>query len=266
MCATLRARNARMKKPILTLTFFLAMAPALAFGQIVSETSSEADTGGNSTGSSGTTTSGEASASAHTTTIVADEGGTVEITVETEADGVKETQHIKEEFPQGGTVNASANTGGEARAGVSVPKVLEVDEKENKIIMEFIEGEQAKNVASSLSAGDLQNLAYNIGISVGKLHYAGLIHGDLTTSNMILKDGKLYLIDFGLGQQSAHPEDQGTDLAVLHESIRATHLKQLEILWLKIIEGYKSVFPQADKVLKALHSIEMRGRYMRRSP
>ena len=153
-----------------------------------------------------------------------------------------------------------------ARAGVSVPKVLEVDEKENKIIMEFIEGEQAKNVASSLSAGDLQNLAYNIGISVGKLHYAGLIHGDLTTSNMILKDGKLYLIDFGLGQQSAHPEDQGTDLAVLHESIRATHLKQLEILWLKIIEGYKSVFPQADKVLKALHSIEMRGRYMRRSP
>ena len=153
-----------------------------------------------------------------------------------------------------------------ARAGVSVPKILSVDKKENKITMEFIEGEQAKNAIPKMSKKELEDLAYNIGTSVGKLHYAGLIHGDLTTSNMILHDNKLYLIDFGLGQQSAHPEDQGTDLAVLHESLRAAHFKQMEILWPKIIEGYKSVFPQADKVLKALHSIEMRGRYMRRSP
>lgn len=151
-----------------------------------------------------------------------------------------------------------------SRAGVNVPKILEVNEKENKIVMDFIDGEQAKAAIPKMSKKELEGLAYNIGTSVGKLHYAGLIHGDLTTSNMILHDNKLFLIDFGLGQQSAHSEDQGTDLAVLHEALRAAHLKQLEILWPKIIEAYKAEFAGSDKVLKALHSIEMRGRYMRR--
>lgn len=151
-----------------------------------------------------------------------------------------------------------------ARAGVLVPKILETNEKENKITMELIEGEQVKNAIPKMGKKELESLAFNIGTSIGKLHSAGLIHGDLTTSNMILHDKRFFLIDFGLGTQSAHPEDQGTDLAVLHEALCAAHLKQLDILWKGIIEAYKKEFSGSDKVLKALHSIEMRGRYMKR--
>ncbi len=153
---------------------------------------------------------------------------------------------------------------GAARAGVSVPKILGIEEKQNKIIMEFVEGKLVKEAIAGMNEDELKLLAEKIGRVVGKLHSAGIVHGDLTTSNMILRDDNLFFIDFGLGQFSSHPEDQGVDLAVLHESIRAAHFKQLDIIWPKLIDAYKMEFPAADKVLKALHNIERRGRYVKR--
>jgi len=149
-----------------------------------------------------------------------------------------------------------------ARAGVSVPKIFSVDEKENKIIMEFIEGKLVKDVLNE--GKEITSLAKNLGMAIGKLHSAGIVHGDLTTSNMILSKNKIVFIDFGLGQHSSHQEDQATDLAVLHEAIRASNFENLNTIWPKIVEAYKSNFTQADKVLKALQSIESRGRYVRR--
>ena len=151
-----------------------------------------------------------------------------------------------------------------SRAGVSVPKVLSVDEKQNKILMEFIDGDAVKNIITNSSKKDLDSLAKKIGTALGKLHRNGIVHGDPTTSNMILHGNELFIIDFGLGTHSDHPEDQGTDLAVLREALRAAHLKQLDILWNGIVKAYKSEFTGSDKVLKALHSIEMRGRYVKR--
>ncbi len=102
----------------------------------------------------------------------------------------------------------------EARAlGVSVPIIYDVDVVENKIIMEHIDGKQAKEIISSGS--EAEDLCTRIGSIVGILHSNHIVHGDLTTSNMLVSDGDIYLIDFSLGRKSQGIEDKGVDLHLL---------------------------------------------------
>lgn len=151
------------------------------------------------------------------------------------------------------------------RAGVSVPKIFSVDEAGAKISMEFLYGERLKEVFNSeIGIEKKKSLAEEIGKSVGKLHSHNLIHGDLTTSNLILKENKIFFIDFGLGFQSNKAEDFATDLSVLKEALKSTHFKDLNSLWAEILAGYKKTFPEPEKVFKALENIELRGRYVER--
>ena len=152
-----------------------------------------------------------------------------------------------------------------SRAGVAVPKIFSVDEKEMKIVMEFISGERLKEIFNSeISLEEKEKLAEKIGESVGKLHAHNLVHGDLTTSNLILHEKRVFFIDFGLGFQSSRAEDFATDLSVLKEALKSTHFKDLNILWPQVISGYRKNFPEAEKVFKALENIELRGRYVER--
>ena len=148
------------------------------------------------------------------------------------------------------------------RAGVPTPAILEVDEKNFKIVMAFVEGQRLKELISKDC--DLEKIGTAMGENIGKLHTAGIVHGDLTTSNMIMSAEKVYFIDFGLGFFSERAEDYAIDLAVLREAIKSTHFKHLNALWGYIIQGYKDAFGGAEKVLKSLDNIEMRGRYVRR--
>jgi TP53 regulating kinase-like protein len=150
------------------------------------------------------------------------------------------------------------------RAGVAVPAVLAVDEKNAKIVMEFIDGARLKELLNETDDKTRISLAKLIGDAVAKLHSHNLIHGDLTTSNMIFCSGSIFFIDFGLGFFSSHPEDQGVDLAVLHEAIRSTHFQHLDAIWGGILSSYSTAFSAAAKSLKALEGIENRGRYVRR--
>jgi len=145
------------------------------------------------------------------------------------------------------------------RAGVNTPDVLSVGG--NVIRMTFIDGRRMKEL---LNAGaDLPRLAEMIGEAVAKLHSAGIVHGDLTTSNMILHGGRLYLIDFGLGFFSPKVEDQATDLAVLYEALQSTHFKHLNTLWQNILKGY-GAYARSTDVLGQLEDIQKRGRYVKR--
>lgn len=148
------------------------------------------------------------------------------------------------------------------RIGVSTPKILEV--KEFSIVMEFISGKKVKEI---LNENDdmLEFISFEIGKNIGKMHAYGIIHGDLTTSNMIFYNGEVYFIDFGLGFFSQRIEDFATDLSVLKESLKATHYKYLNNIWNKIIEGYKLANPKWKEVLKQLERVETRGRYIKRS-
>lgn len=151
------------------------------------------------------------------------------------------------------------------RAGVSTPKIVNVDEAGATIVMEFIDGPKLKDALSDMDAKRRASVAQSVGVAVGKLHSAGIIHGDLTTSNMLLVDDAVWFIDFGLGFFSDRMEDFGTDLAVLHEALRSTHFKFLDELWQDFLSGYRTSFAGADQALKALEAIEQRGRYVRRT-
>jgi len=160
---------------------------------------------------------------------------------------------------------------GAGRAGVAVPAVLAVDEKGAKIIMEFVDGKRLKELINETDDKTRKHLAEMLGETVGRLHAHNIVHGDLTTSNMILAPSKgsggekLFLIDFGLGFFSGRAEDRGVDLAVLHEAVRSTHFEHLNSLWTIIVKSYSASFAGSEKGLKALESIEKRGRYVRKT-
>jgi len=150
-----------------------------------------------------------------------------------------------------------------SRAGLNTPKVLEVNEKECKILMEFIEGKRLKELLNDNS--DKEKLSQQIGEGVGILHNRGIVHGDLTTSNMIQKNNKIYFIDFGLGFFTQRLEDFGTDLTVLKEAFKSTHFNDMELIWKNFIIGYGKTCKKSKEILNVLKKIETRGRYVKRN-
>jgi Kae1-associated kinase Bud32 len=145
------------------------------------------------------------------------------------------------------------------RAGVLVPQILE--ERECKIEMEFIEG---KKVRDALTDGNLEEICTKIGESAGRLHSFGIIHGDLTTSNMIISAKKLYFIDFGLGFQSKRIEDMAVDLRLLKQALDSTHYNMSEKAWKIILKAYQINCSDASSVIRTLAEIGKRGRYSKR--
>ncbi len=145
------------------------------------------------------------------------------------------------------------------RAGVPVPQILA--ESDFSIKIEFMDGMKVKD---ALDEKNCKELAGKIAVSISKLHDKDIIHGDLTTSNMILKDNEIYFIDFGLGFFSEKTEDKATDLYLLHEALESTHFSVLEKAWETILNTYKEYYNGADKVIKTLAKIEKRGRYRER--
>ncbi len=146
-----------------------------------------------------------------------------------------------------------------ARAGICVPKVLDV--KKFNINMELIEGPKIKDV---LAKDNMETICKCIGESIARLHAASIVHGDLTTSNMILSVDDVYFIDFGLGFISEKPEDMATDLHLLEEAIVSTHHKIASDALDIIFETYVSVYKDADDVISRLEKIKKRGRYVKR--
>ena len=71
-------------------------------------------------------------------------------------------------------------------AGVPTPLIYMVNVPEAAIVMEYIEGQQIKQLLNKAPQEQRHELCIAIGTLIGKLHSHGLIHGDLTTSNMIL--------------------------------------------------------------------------------
>ena len=142
----------------------------------------------------------------------------------------------------------------------NVPKVILVDEINKTIELENIKG---KKLADYLEKLNLKKICEQLGNSIARVHSAGIIHGDLTTSNMILssKNNKVYLIDFGLGFHSSRVEDKAVDLHVLKEALQARHPSIYEKAFALIIKSYKKHSPQATQILNQLARVEKRGRY-----
>lgn len=152
----------------------------------------------------------------------------------------------------------------EARnAGVPTPLVYDVDLAENACIltMELINGEQVKRLLNRMPLVQARRMAPRIGRMVGALHAGGIIHGDLTTSNMLWSGGLMYFIDFGLGALSDDLEARGVDLRVLKEAFGSTHSHLGECFEL-IIKGYCGAFDGGEEAVERMGEIASRGRYM----
>jgi TP53 regulating kinase-like protein len=148
--------------------------------------------------------------------------------------------------------------------GIPTPIVYEVDRVGMRIVMEFVDGRQVKLILDKLRPGARRRLCDVIGRQVARLHRAGIIHGDLTTSNMILtRDGKVYFVDFGLGEYNPSLEARGVDLHLLKRALQSIHFKVTDEAYRAVIAGYTREFGKgAREVIKRVEEIDKRGRYV----
>ena len=135
------------------------------------------------------------------------------------------------------------------RAGVKTPVLYDVDLENKAIIMEEIDGVMLKEVIDD-------DLALRLGGEISKLHSADIIHGDITTSNILFKDDKLVFIDFGLGRYSQLNEDKAVDLLVLKKSLQSIDYNLAVKYFDLVLKGYGD-----ESILKTIDDIESRGRY-----
>ena len=163
-----------------------------------------------------------------------------------------------------------------------MPAVWAVDWEEGWSLVEWIEGGTVKEWIRNRGQEKegLRVLLGRMGRAVGKLHAAGVVHGDLTTSNMMLRpaktpqqnsqsseeqgitgiaDAEIVLIDFGLATQAVQEEDRAVDLYVLERAFGSTHPKE-EGLFGLVLEAYGSSYKGAKSTLRRLEDVRMRGR------
>ena len=145
--------------------------------------------------------------------------------------------------------------------GVSVPIIYDADLEDGKITMEYIEGKRVKDILNELSEVERARICEKIGENIAKLHNKDIIHGDLTTSNMMLFDDRIYFIDFGLGEKNDEIESKGVDLHVLMEAIESTHSRHANCFDY-VLDGYKKELEEdANLVVRKIEEIVKRGRY-----
>ncbi|MFW9922999.1 MAG: KEOPS complex kinase/ATPase Bud32 [Candidatus Thorarchaeota archaeon] len=150
-------------------------------------------------------------------------------------------------------------------AGVRTPFIYDIDIDNTTLTMELIDGEILKYALPKMDFIQQKDICKKIGVEIGKLHKAGIIHGDLTTSNIIfLANQEIVFIDFGLGFISDRIEDIGIDLYLLERAFISTHPDIFENLWEAIIEGYKLTSPFGEDIDNKIKEISSRGRYSER--
>jgi len=143
--------------------------------------------------------------------------------------------------------------------GVPTPLVYFVNLEKALIVMQEIPGKPVHDLPEL----KIIELSKEIGKLVGMLHKNGVMHGDLTTSNFIFFQNTVFVIDFGLSQNTIKPEDHAVDLRLIKEILNSAHAKIMEPAWKNFLTGYKSIVGNANyvKITKLVSDIESRGRY-----
>ena len=142
--------------------------------------------------------------------------------------------------------------------GVRTPLIYKIERESGAIVMEFISGKRMKDALN----GKNLNLCRLLGNKIGILHSNGIVHGDLTTSNIIIHNNAPVFIDFGLGFYSRKIEDFAADLLNFKKTYNATHFN-LPGGWELLLQGYmKTSGARAKQVIKQVAEIEGRARYL----
>jgi len=153
--------------------------------------------------------------------------------------------------------------------GLNVPQVYEIDTHNSIIIMKYIEGEKLKVLLKKLDDAKKEDFFRKIGKYIASLHKNGHIHGDITTSNLIItKEEEIFLIDFGLHEYSDTIEDKSVDIHLLKRVLISSHGDDYELCFKAFLEGYKSEYEKENlndckSIIKNVDAIATRGRYVK---
>lgn len=164
------------------------------------------------------------------------------------------------------------------KAGILAPKIFHMDLKERKIYMEFFEKAITvkdfvnKFLPNQCVPDETQNKLINelfekIGTIIGTMHAKNIIHGDLTTSNILLNpktedfsDYDVIMIDFGLSHYEEGAEDKGVDLYVLERALLSTH-SNLPQLFDIVLQNYRKMNSKEENtVIAKFEEVRARGR------
>lgn len=145
--------------------------------------------------------------------------------------------------------------------GILTPLIYLVDVKNSAIIMQYVHGTTVQLLSDDL----IIRLSHTMGRLVGILHKNGIMHGDLTTSNFVYDQihDILYMIDFGLSQNTQKPEDHAVDMRLIKEIFNSAHAHIMTDSWKRLLQGYTSVvgYDRCSKIKQLVLEIEGRGRY-----
>lgn len=162
---------------------------------------------------------------------------------------------------------------------MSVPAVLALDWEAGWMLMEWVEGQTVREVLERRKGSKREetgSLMGKVGKAIGRMHEIGIVHGDLTTSNLMVRkckkedsadqsengeqdEGEIVLIDFGLAGQNSQEEDKAVDLYVLERAFGSTH-PEAEDDFKEVLRVYGESYKGAMVVLKRLEEVRMRGR------
>lgn len=150
---------------------------------------------------------------------------------------------------------------GKASKLIPVPKIHDSSEKDFKITMDFIDGKRLSETLDNFNDKKILEICKTIGKQVALLHNNNIIHGDLTTSNIILKNNILYFIDFGLSFIDQKSEHKAVDLHLLKQALESKHYRHFESSFKAVLEGYSETCKNYKEILDRLDKVERRGRY-----
>ena len=158
-------------------------------------------------------------------------------------------------------------------AGVAVPTLLDVDARDGIIVMEYVHGPRIKDILPELH--DMIGRVFEaIGHEVARIHELDIIHGDLTTSNIIYESNideepvSFRLIDFGLARHTTSTEDKSVDVHLFKRVITSTHASMFDAIFPRFMAGYGNFMAargktdEFKKITRRLAQIETRGRYV----
>ncbi|MGA3296642.1 MAG: KEOPS complex kinase/ATPase Bud32 [Candidatus Bathyarchaeia archaeon] len=152
------------------------------------------------------------------------------------------------------------------KLSVPAPTILHVDPDSSTLIMDYVKGITLKEELGNISQSERRSRFSMLGARLASMHKGGIVHGDMTLSNVISRDGRLWMIDFGLGNLSTEVEDMGVDLLLLNRSLRSTHFKLHADLFRVFLKSYVSTIgpKRGLEIVEKMKEVESRGRYFER--
>ncbi|CAB76028.1 EKC/KEOPS complex associated ATPase Bud32 [Schizosaccharomyces pombe] len=150
--------------------------------------------------------------------------------------------------------------------GIKCPMLYFIDANRGQIYMEWIDGPCVRDYIREICECEIEKklipLMKRIGSEVAKMHKNDIVHGDLTTSNMMLESHNNpvpIFIDFGLGSVSESEEDKAVDIYVLERALSST-LPESESLFHHVLDSYAQSWKQSKATLRRFEEVRMRGR------